>query len=103
MGRGGTGNQFHHVIEPGVFERVLNHEAARIMVHKAEKQANKVYKEADRKRNKFTTPSNGEYFKFTRLLWKVPIADIWGRTGLARRPFRSLLSQVSIVVQAFGF
>lgn len=55
-GRGGTGNIFHHVIEPGVFQRVIQHEAARIVAHKAEQQADKVLKQEGRKRSKSTTP-----------------------------------------------
>ena len=60
MGRGGTGNAFHHVVEPGVFQRVLDHEAARIIVHKAEEQANKAYKQMERKRSKSARPSDSE-------------------------------------------
>ncbi|CAG8683904.1 12888_t:CDS:2, partial [Acaulospora colombiana] len=55
-GRGGTGNVFHHVIEPGVFQRVIEHETARIVAHKAEQQADKVLKQEEIKLSKSATP-----------------------------------------------
>ncbi|KAG8780979.1 hypothetical protein FRB91_009348 [Serendipita sp. 411] len=56
-GRGGM-NVYHHVIEPGVFQRVIDHETARIVAIKAEEKANKLYEER-RKRTKST--SSREY------------------------------------------
>lgn len=56
-GRGGK-NVYYHCLEPGVFQRVLEHETARIVARKAEEQANKEYKQEMKKRSKSTSPGD---------------------------------------------
>lgn len=43
-GRGGRGNRYDHVLEPGVFDRVMQYESARIVESKATKEAEKSIK-----------------------------------------------------------
>ena len=43
---------YYHCIEPGVFQRVLEHEQALIVTRKAEEQANREHKQELKKRSK---------------------------------------------------
>ncbi|KAG8806504.1 hypothetical protein FRC17_004954 [Serendipita sp. 399] len=53
-GRGGK-NIYHHVLEPGVFQRVIDHETARVVAFKAEEKANKEYQEQRKRSNSTST------------------------------------------------